>query len=1143
MAFTIRLASASPLLFTREQAVSRESLPNGIISGMQAHRGSGGAFNVDLLGGTFIINGIVITDDADYNDLFSLPVPGGDEHTLLYVKYDPATDEETGPQYLTATGTYSVPAVIPGPDAPHSIPISDIWVPSGASGVIDAIINNREIIESNQSLTEWVSTQRWMRFSHFRVTVSGMSYVFHFDNMQLHGFAPKKPLDTGPLRFPTVSIDIESDTVSTVYFTSGWEIPHSSIGKGNLVYLYVVDPNDFTSRDPGALKVKLITQSSSVTPLETDASLAEIMGNDQDSPNSFNEIGLPGVDKYPYRPDLKNAVILAVLDTNHNTVTLRDGTIFKAGDLGVENGANLLYTQTLSSTAYGTGPSAPVAGVQDLDNVLDNAAVLHAATLDNVYDGFETGSADGAGRTALIDAGAMTLNNSGIDDDDPKDPWMAALRIQLDSLGTGDGDNHERALDLYTKTNNSPFNPAPKGERIGMSYRHPYLQEQWGFLFVDTPCNLLDSGTRIEIDFTDWSTTTGGSTDAVFEWLLGHDNQAHADSRFVTFSAGTGVDDALNKVYRLRVDEGAEVFWLESMDGLTNVDAARPGDFTLPITGATCTVWHMSARIEKNSLLEELEIVGDIVYTRGASPILSEEDQYLDSLIPEAVVSGLTLVDAGGTTVNVLTGVVRSALVPPTGASDGHANRLFTAPTVLGHDLSAVAGTYYVAWEPTTQSIVSFLTSALGSNPNAILLAIVENNGATLDSIVDMRDLLKDLERGLPLTVSTDGGRFTTLTGAIQALAVLPTARRKEIVLLDSYTLDTDVESEIVIGGQIRVRGAGKTRVQVAGSYAGNIFNLTSGSNIIFEDLHFTRVTASGGTIFGSSFTPGDVAFRNVSAEDNGVFRWDKIIDLSPVNKLVVRDCQFEATTACIEVSSTSADLYVLVSGCSFNGDLANHGRPLDLDIGFVSSIIQISDCKFGLGGDVLIGTAPVQLSNCYSEVLIDLQTSSNQIQVSNITWWMTNNPTSFCLRTNACRGTITGLNIENLGSDTAWNALNLDDNGGQNILTISDVRIRMDEGFGFSMSDMENCTIQGFSILSIGTSATRRAIIMSNCSKNVFQSGVMEGFPNAATIELLSGDANIFSGNILVQVGGGPANDGIIDGGTNTLHGEFRDV
>ena len=58
MPFTIRSTVTSPLLFTREQAILREALPNGIISGMQAHRGSGGGFNVDFLAGIFVINGI-----------------------------------------------------------------------------------------------------------------------------------------------------------------------------------------------------------------------------------------------------------------------------------------------------------------------------------------------------------------------------------------------------------------------------------------------------------------------------------------------------------------------------------------------------------------------------------------------------------------------------------------------------------------------------------------------------------------------------------------------------------------------------------------------------------------------------------------------------------------------------------------------------------------------------------------------------------------------------------------------------------------------------------------------------------------------------------------------------------------------------
>ncbi|NIR95519.1 MAG: hypothetical protein GWO08_18305, partial [Gammaproteobacteria bacterium] len=122
------------------------------------------------------------------------------------------------------------------------------------------------------------------------------------------------------------------------------------------VFFYVVEPQDYTSN--ATLTVNAIGHSETDTQASL-ANLAELLGDDDGS--------FTNQDYHPYRPDLKNTFIIAVLDVTNGWVHYANGIAMPIGE-EFADGNYLHYVQTLSSTVYGTGPISPTSGDVDVDS-------------------------------------------------------------------------------------------------------------------------------------------------------------------------------------------------------------------------------------------------------------------------------------------------------------------------------------------------------------------------------------------------------------------------------------------------------------------------------------------------------------------------------------------------------------------------------------------------------------------------------------------------------------------------------------------------------------------------------------------------------------------------------------------------------
>ncbi len=592
MAFFIRSATKAPLTFDREQEQFRRGIPTGIYTGMQIHHGTAATYRVSLFAGVYAINGIVIFDDADQTDIFDLGAPGADEHHLIYVTYDP--DVDTQPQYQIKEGTFASPATLTPTEASNGFVIADVWLPSTAADITDAVINNRDTIELQQSLVEFLGVQKALSFKRTQIEDAGAGiYRLHFDNMRLLTLSQKKGVDATPTQFPFVTHTLDTATTSTIYGGGGddYEVEYDTSGSPSdtYVFFYVVEPQDYTSN--ATLTVNAIGHSETDTQASL-ANLAELLGDDDGS--------FTNQDYHPYRPDLKNTFIIAVLDVTNGWVHYANGIAMPIGE-EFADGNYLHYVQTLSSTVYGTGPISPTSGDVDVDSVFDNISVLHAGTLDDVYDSFETGSAAGAGRSATIDAGAIDL--SKVVDITPLaasgDQFWSTLRIGLDTTSTGDADAEERAIDVYTDEADS--------KRLALSQRRVFNHSTNG-LMQSVPITLTDTGGQVQV--TDATGTPDLPT--VTEWRDDHTNDVHASRRLVTFPTFTG-GDAQYKAYFLKFDVAGDYFYLETVDGVQDIDLTYNNDFNFAGTIDTdMTIWEDFVQLGQNSIVQNLEIQGNL---------------------------------------------------------------------------------------------------------------------------------------------------------------------------------------------------------------------------------------------------------------------------------------------------------------------------------------------------------------------------------------------------------------------------------------------------------------------------------------------------------------------------------------------------
>jgi len=383
MSFTTFSSLGAALTFSRESENFDRMFSEGVYSGMQGYADSSSAnYKLSIFGGYCVINGVLYYDDQDNTELLDLgsPVDATGDHHLIWLDVSGDT-----PTYSVKTGTYASPAALTGPEAEQGLKLCDVWMPNAASDIGDATISNVDRVQSNKELLELMTQRPVLTARKLKVTNSGNVYTFHCQELALHQFNSRKGVDEAYVtRFPFSKCDLSTGVTSTE-FGAGFEISYDANGNDRYVVVYIKDDSDYAeSYDAQTLQV--FGYEDAVSFESGDDEQEDLTGN---APDPVTEV-------FPSRAMLHNNRIVAIIDTALNYVTV-PGLISMPVDVEFENGAINQYVNSISSTAYGTGPvTRGGSGDIDIDGVLDNAARLHNGTLDTVYDGLENGVAAGS---------------------------------------------------------------------------------------------------------------------------------------------------------------------------------------------------------------------------------------------------------------------------------------------------------------------------------------------------------------------------------------------------------------------------------------------------------------------------------------------------------------------------------------------------------------------------------------------------------------------------------------------------------------------------------------------------------------------------------------------------------------------------
>lgn len=566
MAFHIRSKYGSPLTSTREQQQFERALPSGVYEGMQVHHGTTG-LRVSLIGGTFCINGVVIYDDADTTDIFELTA--GQNH-IIYVTYD---GENVEVHLKSSADLTTVPAMTPL-EVSMGIMLALISIGPGQTDLSNALFINYPVIpkypDRHINMTVAKCTSR---------TIGSVTTV-HFEDMFLTCVSGEH----------LNSMKIEGG--SSLIYPNGYSVSSDTGGApGARILLFVIDPKGFKD-DPRSLNIESVNVDHGGAIGSTAAQMKAIMGG-MDS--SFT-----GEDHYPYRMDHENVFLIGVVDVDAGYLSLANGILMPLGNPEFDSGKYSHLAEALSSTAYGTGPVYSTGGVIDVDDVIVNAATLRTAGLQEAYDSFELGSADGAGKEVDITAGAITLNN---DLTNEADRWDAALRIVLDS--ESDGRAGEAANGLPGQERGIDVENRHGDDRNALTYRR---------LVSQGTCTITYSSGRVRFSW-------GGQPHN----LLGTSDLAVLQSHWVTFDGFAG-GDAANKRYRLEVEfvplDGSYGY-IRTVEGDANIHTAAPSDFNFSFDGQSISsvpyqLWETPAVLSENSMLKNLAVAGDVHGYGGA---------------------------------------------------------------------------------------------------------------------------------------------------------------------------------------------------------------------------------------------------------------------------------------------------------------------------------------------------------------------------------------------------------------------------------------------------------------------------------------------------------------------------------------------
>ena len=585
MSFTKYSTLGAALTYAREHENLSRSLSDGIYSGCQAYPDSASVnFRVSVQGGYFSKSGILWYDDEDHTeilDLGSVVDADGDHHIIWY------NIASGTPVISKKTGTFGTPATLTAVELATGVKIADIWLTNGATDIQDAVIQNQDVVLSNAELSKRAALRHVLTMDGYRLTVSGSTWTVEFKNMQVHTLNPSKQLGTSYVtQLPVNRTDVNATIDAAGTFGAQNRkvtITGMSDDAWALFFIRVDDiEDDYSSAD-----IQYITYDEEISFRVNDAMRALLSGESVD----------PLTELYPNRPELHNIIPLF---TVNGFASFIPGIGSIAEDATFENGAVNTYVNSLSSTVYGTGPITRSAGGDvDIDDVITNIDVLEVATLDHAYDGFEDGSADGAGRIITSDAGPVQINKEGIDPSGADDIFYSSLRIALDSDGSGNGDDHEAGIDIVS--------PEHSTDRRGLLHRHHARVS--GASCVDTSVTWSSGGSGTLV-----ATTLGSITALKMINAVGDENDVEAiaaaeelaNTYYVEFNGGSS-DPHQKRVWRLEfagVIGGSGVFSMSDVDtGSSNISASFP---TLPFS-ENVTIWEVVAATSEFTNIKRLK--------------------------------------------------------------------------------------------------------------------------------------------------------------------------------------------------------------------------------------------------------------------------------------------------------------------------------------------------------------------------------------------------------------------------------------------------------------------------------------------------------------------------------------------------------
>lgn len=572
MTFTKYTGNEAPLTSFREQTNFNRMLAKGVYSGFKVYPDATSTnYAVSIRGGFAAIKGVLIEDDQDNFEVLDLGAPTdptGDHH-LIWI--DNSGDV---PVYAAKKGTYSSLAELSGAEAENGIEIADVFIPNSAANIQDAVIINRDRILSNQEISNKIGTKIYPIAEGFRVDVSGSDYT-----LSVAGLGILVASQNVPFRFPVALLQLSTSTPSADP-NFDFEITQNDNGSSYVVF-YTNDTNGFT-------------QSSLIksTTFTSDAELAEFAGSATDS--GFAE-------SYPQRPEFWDNYIIAIVDTNTNTVMTPFGYMQVGEEL--REGQNLSNVKSIESTAYGTTVNAS-AGSIDIDSVIDNAAKLQNATLDTAYDGFEAGAAPASGRTINVDGPAVQLVRSGLSDGALNDKWQSSMEIVMNNDATANAEKRERAIDVIINYGSSSLFT----ERIAFGARRVARVD--GTIMVgSTAWTIVGGEVRT-------STLNGVTVTDVLDFWGDFTYVDEIENWYVEFQATGAACD--NIIYKVRVNTTGGYFYLEDPSGATTGISAQ-----FPSTSFVATTGVFERVVELGTVSRFRDIQVDSIRRKGGGTLLT----------------------------------------------------------------------------------------------------------------------------------------------------------------------------------------------------------------------------------------------------------------------------------------------------------------------------------------------------------------------------------------------------------------------------------------------------------------------------------------------------------------------------------------